>query len=111
MRNGPLRGTIIPATRRGILRLQEQDAWMKRNPDWGRGRIDPFNPVKFRTLKQPVYTTIGNSDMVGLWNLKQRRGLALHWDGLNTDLKEVVLSSAIGDGAIAGKVRSSRVMS
>jgi hypothetical protein len=93
------RFAIIPATRRGILRLQEEDAWMKRNPDWGRGRIDPFNPVKFRTLKQPVDTTIGNSDMVGLWNLKQRNGLALHWDGLNTDLKEVVLSSAIGDGA------------
>ena len=93
------RFAIIPATRRGILQLQEQDAWMKRNPDWGRGRIDPFNPVKFRTLKQPVDNTIGNSDMVGLWNLKQRRGLALHWDGLNTELKEVVLSSAIGDGA------------
>jgi hypothetical protein len=26
------------------------------------------------------------------------RGMALHWDGLNTDLTEVVLSSAIGDG-------------
>ena len=27
------------------------------NPDWGRGRIDPFNPVKFGILKQPVDTT------------------------------------------------------
>jgi hypothetical protein len=23
-------------------------AWMNNRPDWGRGRIDPFNPVKFR---------------------------------------------------------------
>ena len=50
-------------------------------------------------LRQPVDATIGNSDMVPLWNLKAPRGHAYHWDGLNTDLREVVLSSAIGDGA------------
>ena len=93
------RFVIIPGTKRALLQLQERDAWMSRNPDWGRGRIDPFNPVKFTTLKQPVDTTIGNSDMVPLWNLKQHAGYAYHWDGLNTNLKEVVLSSAIGDGA------------
>ena len=93
------RFVIIPGTKRALLQLQERDAWMRRNPDWGRGRIDPFNPVKFTTLKQPVDTTIGNSDMVPLWNLKQHAGYAYHWDGLNTNLKEVVLSSAIGDGA------------
>jgi hypothetical protein len=93
------RFVIIPRTRSGLLELRDRDAWMQRNPDWGRGRIDPFNPVKFTTLKQPVDTTIGNSDMVPIWNLKQHRGYAFHWDGLNSDLKEVVLSSAIGDGA------------
>ena len=46
-------------------------------PDWGRGRIDPFNPVKFTILKQPIDTTIGNSDMVPLWNLKAHEGYAL----------------------------------
>jgi len=69
------------------------------HPDWGRGRIDPFNPVKFTTLKQPIDDTIGNSDMVPLWNLRRREGTAYHWDGLNTTLREVVQSSAIGDGA------------
>jgi mono/diheme cytochrome c family protein len=93
------RFVIIPGTKRALLQLQDRDAWMNRNPDWGRGRIDPFNPVKFTTLKQPVDSTIGNSDMVPLWNLKQHAGYAYHWDGLNTNLKEVVLSSAIGDGA------------
>jgi hypothetical protein len=93
------RFVIIPRTRSGLLELRDRDAWMSRNPDWGRGRIDPFNPVKFTTLKQPVDDTIGNSDMVPIWNMKQHRGYAYHWDGLNTDLKEVVLSSAIGDGA------------
>ena len=37
--------------------------------------------------------------MVPLWNLQAHKGYAFHWDGLNTDLREVVLSSAIGDGA------------
>ena len=67
------RFAIIPATRRGLLRLRDADAWMLQRPDWGRGRIDPFNPVKYTILKQPVDTTIGHSDMVPLWNLKRTR--------------------------------------
>jgi hypothetical protein len=93
------RFAIIPATRRALLQLKARDAWMAQRPDWGRGRIDPFNPVKFTTLKQPVDDTIGNSDMVPLWNLARHNGYSYHWDGLNTALTEVVLSSAIGDGA------------
>lgn len=93
------RFAIIPATRRGILRLKESNAWMNTRPDWGRGRIDPFNPMKFRNLGQPVDDTIGNSDMPPVWNLKAHTGYDYHWDGLNTNLQEVVLSSAIGDGA------------
>jgi hypothetical protein len=72
---------------------------MRTRPDWGRGRIDPFNPVKFRMLSQPMDATIGNSDMVPVWALARRNGQAYHWDGLNTSLREVVLSSALGDGA------------
>ena len=93
------RFVIIPRTRRGLLDLKNEDRWMDSRPAWGRGRIDPFNPVKFRVLGQPVDATIGNSDMVPLWNLQAHKGYAFHWDGLNTDLREVVLSSAIGDGA------------
>jgi len=33
------------------------------------------------------------------WNLNAHAGYVYHWDGLNTNLQEVVLSSAIGDGA------------
>ena len=93
------RYVIIPRTRSALRELDQADAWMRSRPDWGRGRIDPFNPVKFRVLGQPIDGTIGNSDMVPLWNLKAHTGHAYHWDGLNTDLREVVLSSAIGDGA------------
>src|SRR5688572_15873673 len=83
------RTAIIPATRRGLLALREENAWMSDRTAWGRGRIDPFNPVKFTTLRQPVDKTIGNSDMVPLWNFKAHEGHAYHWDGLNTDLREV----------------------
>jgi hypothetical protein len=93
------RWLLIPATRRALRRQKQQYAWTERNPDWGPGRIDPFNPVKFGILKQPIDDTIGNSDMVPLWNLKPRQAMPLHWDGLTTSLHESVLSSAIGDGA------------
>ena len=93
------RFAIIPAMRRRVLQLRDADAWMLQRPDWGRGRIDPFNPVKYTILKQPVDMTVGHSDMVPLWNLKAHKGYAYHWDGLNTNLQEVVLSSALGDGA------------
>jgi len=88
---------LIPGTRRALQRQKKQFSWMDRNPDWGAGRIDPFNPVKFGILRQPIDSTVGNADMMSLWNLKGRT--ALHWDGLTTSLHESVLSSAIGDGA------------
>lgn len=91
---------LIPATRKAILKQRDQFAWTESRPDWGRGRIDPFNPVKVRALGVDPGDTTGNSDMQSIWNLAPRvtHGMALHWDGLNTDLTEVVLSSAIGDG-------------
>lgn len=94
------RYVLIPATRKALLKQQAQFAWTNSRPDWGRGRIDPFNPVKARVLKVDPGTTTGNSDMQPIWNLgpAMARGMALHWDGLNTDLTEVLLSSAIGDG-------------
>lgn len=93
------RYALIPQTKKALLKQKEQFAWMDGKPNWGRGRIDPFNPIKYGILKQPIDATIGNSDMVPLWNQKIRPGMSLHWDGLNTSEDEVVLSSAIGDGA------------
>ncbi len=92
---------LIPFTKRTLLQQQNQltqYGWMKNLPPWGYGRIDPFNPVKYRVLNQPVDGTIGNSDMVPLWNLKAHEGYSFHWDGLNNKLQEVVITSAIGDG-------------
>jgi len=92
---------LIPATRKALLKSKEQFAWTMSRPDWGPGRIDPFNPVKFGILQMDSSqdSTIGNSDMESLWNQAQRAGHALHWDGLNDSLIEVVRTGALGDGA------------
>jgi hypothetical protein len=90
---------IIPQTKKGLLQQSADFAWTDSRPNWGPGRIDPFNPVKFTTLKLPKDDTIGNSDMMPLWNQKQHQNFALHWDGLETSLRETVQTGAIGDGA------------
>lgn len=96
---------IVDLTKKGILEQGESFAWTYDNPEWGPGRIDPFNPVKFGMLGLPVDGTIGNSDMQPVWNLDAREdlrpGAPLHWDGLNTSVREVIVSSALGDGAVA----------
>jgi hypothetical protein len=93
------RVVLIPGTRRALLRHREEFALMDQRPAWGRGRIDPLNPFKYRQLDQPIDATIGNSDMTPLWALGARDGRGLHWDGLNTSFDEVMVSSAIGNGA------------
>ena len=101
------RYVIIPQTKTALLRQSDRYAWTYRHgrPRWGNGRIDPFNPVKFGMLGIADDQTIGNSDMMPIWNMNDRSRLAsdgkahFHWDGLNTDLTEVVLSGALGDGA------------
>jgi hypothetical protein len=92
------RVAIIPRARERLLELKAQHAWMDSRPDAGAGRVDPFNPSKFTYLRQPLDDTIGHSDPMPLWNLAARDGRAFHWDGLNSSLQEVVLSSALGDG-------------
>jgi hypothetical protein len=93
------RFVIIPQTKKGMLQQKANFTWMDSRPNWGPGRIDPFNPVKFNTLKLPKDDTIGNSDMMPLWNEKQHKNFALHWDGLETSLRETIQTGAIGDGA------------
>ena len=95
---------LIPGTRRALVRHREEFRWMDERPDWGPGRIDPLNPFKFRQLRQPIDSTTGTSDMLPLWSLALRDGRALHWDGLNPSLAEVMVSSAIGNGASRSSV-------
>jgi hypothetical protein len=97
------RFAIIPLTRKALLDQKTQMSWTEKRPSWGAGRIDPFNPVKFGMLRLSDDGTIGNSDMQPVWGLNAREAIRpnapLHWDGLNTSIHEVVVSSALGDGA------------
>jgi len=90
---------LIPQTKKALLQGKQEFAWTNSRPLWGPGRIDPFNPVKFRVLGMPVDNTIGNSDMMAIWNRQAHSGHALHWDGLETSLVETIRTGAIGDGA------------
>ena len=97
------RHLLIPVTQKALNKQAARNAWMDSRPSWGPGRIDPFNPVKYYNLKLGDDGTIGNSDMMPLWNLKAVASArtprpAVHWDGLSTDLAETVLAGAIGDG-------------
>jgi hypothetical protein len=93
----------VQATRFGWMDAQPNDLEIKHRPDWGPGRIDPFNPVKFFNLHLPDDGTIGNSDIMPLWDFNTAladttRQYSLHWDGLLSDLRETVVAGAIGDG-------------
>jgi mono/diheme cytochrome c family protein len=94
-----MRTLIIPATRKGLARRAKDMAWSERQPDWGPGRVDPFNPLKVGMLKQEPDNTVGASDMVPLWNMASRDGTAQHWDGVNQSLHELMLSSGLANGA------------
>ena len=94
---------LIPVVRSSFETQANRFAWMDSRPNWGPGRIDPFNPVKFFNLHLPDDGTIGNSDIMPLWDLKDMveatdGHYSLHWDGLLSDLKETAVAGAIGDG-------------
>jgi mono/diheme cytochrome c family protein len=94
-----LRWLIIPQMRKGLLAQKRQLWWMDKVPDWGPGRVDPFNPAKVQLVHLPPDGTIGAARMVPLWNWNARKNFGLHRDGLNTSLTEIFLNSGIGNGA------------
>jgi hypothetical protein len=72
-------------------------------PEWGRGRVDTFNPYKalqfnWRLNDLPASERIGASDYPSLWNQKPREGMHLHWDGDNDSVDERNLSASLGAG-------------
>jgi mono/diheme cytochrome c family protein len=99
---------LLPLTQKGFKKNMNV-AWMASRPNWGPGRIDPFNPVKFGMLKMEVDDTVGNSDALPIWGVADRPDGAYHWDGLNTSLREVFISSALGDGATLDSVEIERL--
>ncbi len=99
------RFVLIPATR-AVLKIQAQNfAFMDSRPDWGPGRTDPLNPLKYIQMNVMDDGTIGTTDMMAAWNLAeaaptQQFRPGIRWDGSQTDLFEAVKSSSIGNGLI-----------
>jgi mono/diheme cytochrome c family protein len=72
-------------------------------PEWGRGRVDTFNPYKaiqfnWNVSQLPPSELIGAADFPSLWNQAPREGMQLHWDGNNDSVDERNLSAALGAG-------------
>ena len=85
------------------LRNRMQPSLGENLPDWGRGRVDTFNPYKAVQFNWPLRQLpqselIGASDYPSLWNQAPREGLQLHWDGDNDSVDERNLSAALGAG-------------
>ena len=97
LENAFYRFLIIPQTKRALLKRAEDFQWMENRSPTGSGRTD-MNPLKIMVLNLPDDGSVGSTDMMAIWNQKQRQGFSYHSDGINTSLREVVLSSALGTG-------------
>ena len=67
-----LRFLVIPQFRSGLLEQKRQLWWMDTVPEWGPGRVDPFNPAKVQLIHLPPDGTIGAAHMLPLWNWNAR---------------------------------------
>jgi hypothetical protein len=92
---------IIPQTKAALLQQKREFAFMDNHPDWGPGRAAGFTPAKRQVLGRPYDGTLDTVDFPPLWAMREHKGGAYHWDGLNTSLHEVFLNSGIGNGATA----------
>ena len=88
---------IIPITKKALLKQEQAFQWMNNRPETGSGRAD-MNPLKIQLLNLPDDGSVGSTDIMAIWNQKQREGFYYHADGINPDLTEVVLSGALGTG-------------
>lgn len=90
---------VIPQMKNEIAGQARQMSFMEGQTDWGPGRAPGFQPVKIQVLGIPFDGTLDIVDIPSLWAMEERDGQGLHWDGANTSLHEVFLSSGIGNGA------------
>lgn len=94
---------IIPFTKRGFLEQEELYSWMKLRPDWGPGRTD-MNPFKLMVLKIQDDRSVGNTDMMAIWNERAHEGFLRHTDGLDPALIEATYGAALAAGATAKSI-------
>ena len=103
---GPLdhlvyRYVIVPGLRHEVQRLSHRLEWMDSRPPFGPGRFDAFSPVKvdfgFDMSKDDSIATV---DYPAIWNQQARKGMALHWDGSNSSVRDRNIAAGISAGAV-----------
>jgi hypothetical protein len=97
------RYAAIPQTKTELLARAPKLKFIERQPDWGPGRVDTFNPYKalqfnFPMDKLPDEEIVGTVDLPSIWQQRQREGMQLHWDGDNSSVEERNKSAALGAG-------------
>jgi processive rubber oxygenase RoxA-like protein len=98
----------IPMTRDELLRTAGHYSWIGRRTGLGPGRIDAFD--QYRTaFGLPTDEAIGPSDFPSVWNLRQRTGMQLHWDGSTDSLDEASRSVILGMGASSASLDDASV--
>lgn len=106
------RFAIIPMMKEKLLEQGEQLAWMNAEgrPEWGLGRDDPFNLLKYHMTSVPVDGSAAPTDFPPIWSLKSREGGPLNSAGETPGIRSVVIDSAIGVGCgPAGAALEARV--
>ncbi len=98
----------IALMRERLLMLRERFAWAGKQPAWGPGRVDTFNPSKalfnFPPDKLSPPEGIGTADFPSIWEQRKRKQrddgqpMQLHWDGNNTKAEERNKNAAFGTG-------------
>jgi hypothetical protein len=95
---------VFPALREGLVaQAAALGPLLERQPDWGLGRVDTFNPYKVLEFHIPAEDLsdaeiVGASDYPSIWLQGPREGMWLHWDGNNDSLAERNLSASLGAG-------------
>jgi hypothetical protein len=97
------RRLAIPQTREELLIRARKLRFIGRQPEWGPGRVDTFNPYKalqfnFPMDALPEEEAIGTADLPSIWQQRAREGMQLHWDGNNSSVEERNKSAALGAG-------------
>jgi hypothetical protein len=102
------RYAVYPAAiwimREQLLRLRGRFEWVLKEPLWGPGRTDTFNPGKagyfhFDMGKIPENELKASVDFPSVWNQRQKTGMHLHWDGNNGKVVERNKNAAFATGA------------
>ncbi len=95
----------LPLMRERLMTIRAMFTFTEREPEYGPGRVDTFNPPKallgFPMDKVPPAEWIGIADFPSIWLQGPRKTaeMNLHWDGNNTSMEERNKSAAFGTGA------------